>query len=130
FLKRARRLTSLKPVTVYIIIPENSLTTRIWSGLKDKTAASDLALDGKLSRTDEKPIDRAAILREMQERGARLDGSEVPEPEVQRMWANWQIGQFVEIAAQASPANSNAAPTSASQRASRRQLSFDFLACA
>ena len=86
FIKRIRRLTSHKPITVYIIMPPESLTTRIWARLKNKTAASDLALDGKLSRQNEAPIDRFAVLRELQERGARLDGTEVAEADVHTTW--------------------------------------------
>ncbi len=89
YLKRARRLTSKRPITVYIIIPADSLTTKIWTRLKHKTAASDLALDGRLSHDDEEPIDRAAILRELQELGARVDGSEVLESDVRAMWEEW-----------------------------------------
>ena len=84
--KRVRRLTSRRPVSAYIIMPIASLTTKIWASLKDKAAASDLALDAKLSRQDETPIDRAAILRELQEEGAELDGTEVPERHVFQLW--------------------------------------------
>lgn len=84
--KRVRRLTSRRPVTAYIIMPTASLTTKIWSVLKDKTAASDLALDAKLSRYDEAPIDRAAMLRDLQEQGAEIDGTEVPEEQVLALW--------------------------------------------
>ncbi len=85
-IKRIRRLTSTKPNRVYLIMPTASLTTKIWSRLKDKTAASDLALDGHLSRHDEAPLDGAALLRELQEDGARLDGTEVAESEVFALW--------------------------------------------
>lgn len=84
--KRVRRLTSRRPVTAYIILPTSSLSTKIWSSLRDKTAASDLALDAKLSSHDEQPIDRTAILRELQEEGAELDGTEVPERHIFALW--------------------------------------------
>jgi hypothetical protein len=89
FIKRARRLTSKRPVTVYVIMPSDSLATRKWTGLNFKTDASDLALDGKLSARAEEKIDRAKILRELQERGVRFDGTEVREAEVRRIWDAW-----------------------------------------
>jgi len=88
FVKRARRLTSKRPVKVYVMLPADSLATKKWSLLKDKTASADLALDGRLARQDERPVDRAAVLRELQDRGVRFDGTEVPEAQVQRMWAD------------------------------------------
>lgn len=84
--KRVRRLTSRRPVVAYIIMPTASLTSKIWSRLKDKTAASDLALDAKLSRYDEAPINWAVMLHELQEEGAQLDGTEVPEEQVFALW--------------------------------------------
>ena len=86
YLKRARRLTSRRPVKVYPILPHDSLATTKWQRLADKTAAADLAMDGKLWAKDERPIDRAALLRELQERGARLMGDEVDEHAVRRLW--------------------------------------------
>jgi hypothetical protein len=86
FLKRARRLTSKKPVTVYIILPDGSLATEKWARLKDKTAAADLAMDGRLAAQKEEPIDQAALLRELQERGVRFDGTEIPEDQVRKAW--------------------------------------------
>jgi hypothetical protein len=85
-------------------MPPDSLTTRIWARVKNKTAASDLALDGKLSVQQEAPIDRAALLRELQERGAHLDGTEVNEADVYAMWRAWKGGPIVIHLGAASPA--------------------------
>lgn len=98
WIKRIRRLTSKKPITVYVMLPENSLATKIWMQLVQKTAASDLALDGKIASQTEKPIDRAVVLRELQEAGARLDGTEVPEADVRALWAAWKVGAAADIA--------------------------------
>jgi hypothetical protein len=120
FIKRARRLTSRKPVIVYVIMPSDSLATRKWVGLNFKTDASDLALDGKLSARAEEKIDRAKILRELQERGVHFDGTEIPEAEVQRLWAVWDESDPLEPPP--APEPKTAGP--------RKQMAFDFLAAA
>ena len=86
FIKRIRRLNSQKPITVYIIMPPNSLTTRIWPRLKNKTAASDIALDGKLVLQIEDPMELIEVLEQLIAGGATPDGTEVPEAEVASMW--------------------------------------------
>jgi hypothetical protein len=90
FVKRVRRLTSPRPITVYVVIPVGGLTEKKWDRLKDKTAASDLALDGHLSDQNEELIDQAQVLRELQARGMRFDGTEVPEYLVEAAWNNTQ----------------------------------------
>lgn len=86
FLKRARRLSSRKPVTVYVYFPENSLGAKKWSVIGDKTDASDLVLDGRIAERREAGIDKVSVLREMQEAGARVDGTEIEEAEIHALW--------------------------------------------
>jgi hypothetical protein len=122
FIKRARRLTSKRPVTVYVILPADSLAGRKWTGLNLKTDASDLALDGKLSARTEEKIDRAKILRELQARGVRFDGTEIPEVEVRRLWEAWDG----EDPTQLEPPRPAPPPTPPLRR--REQMAFEFIA--
>jgi hypothetical protein len=92
FIKRIRRLNSQRPITVYIIMPPNSLTTKIWHRLKNKTAASDIALDGKLVLQVETPIELSEILDELVASGATPDGTEVPEVDVRARWYGGTVG--------------------------------------
>ena len=86
FLERVHRLTSEKPVSVYVVIPNGSLAEKKWQLLKDKGGTSDLAYDGELSVQPEKPIDWNEVLREMKEQGIGATGNEVLEAEVEAAW--------------------------------------------
>ena len=86
FLDRVHRLTSEKPVSVYVIIPRGSLAERKWQLLKDKGGTSDLAFDGELSVKPEKPIDWRKEIEEMKKRGIRASGDEVLEADVEEAW--------------------------------------------
>jgi hypothetical protein len=86
FLKRARRLTSRRPVAVHVYLPHGSLTSRKWELLRRKTDSVDLALDGRISDRTEAQVDKAQVLAELIERGIRPDGSEIPESEVMAAW--------------------------------------------
>ncbi len=86
FLARVHRLTSKKPVTVYVVIPKGSLAETKWNLLKDKGGASDLAFDGELSDKKEEEINWNEILRELKKRGVRTDTDVVPEPDVEAQW--------------------------------------------
>jgi hypothetical protein len=143
FVKRARRLTSRKPVTFYVILPTGSISAEKWRRLKQKTASSDLALDGKLSSTVERPIDQAQVIRELSQRGARIDGTEIPEAEVERMWTSWTVGEAVSklkrerppapilpirsvVRTESLPGLGDLAAAAALQRARPVQLGFEF----
>ena len=86
FLDRVHRLTSEKPVSVYVVIPRGSLAERKWQLLKDKGGTSDLAFDGELSVKPEKPIDWRKEIEEMKKRGMRASGDEVLEADVEEAW--------------------------------------------
>ena len=86
FLERVHRLTSEKPVSVYVVIPNGSLAEKKWQLLKDKGGTSDLAYDGELSVQPEKPIDWNEVLREMKDQGIAATGNEVLEAEVEAAW--------------------------------------------
>lgn len=86
FLARVHRLTSPKPVSVYVIIPKSSLAEEKWELLKDKGGASDLAFDGELSVQPEETINWDQILQEMKAKGIRAAGDEVPEADVEAAW--------------------------------------------
>lgn len=86
FLARVHRLTSKKPVTVYVILPKGSLAETKWQLLKDKGGAADLAFDGELSFQNEEAVDWNKILREMKKRGIRGADDEVLEADVEAEW--------------------------------------------
>ena len=86
FLARVHRLSSPKPVSVYVVIPNGSLAVDKWELLKDKGGASDLAFDGELSVQPEEAIDWNEVLRNMKARGIQAAGNEVPETEVEAAW--------------------------------------------
>jgi len=86
FLARVHCLSSPKPVSVYVVIPNGSLAMDKWELLKDKSGASDLAFDGELSVQPEEAIDWNEVLRNMKARGIRAAGNEVPEAEVEAAW--------------------------------------------
>ncbi len=86
FIARVHRLTSTKPVNVYIIIPKDSLAEKKWQLIKDKGGASDLAFDGELIEQDEKPVNWDQVLKEMRQAGIREADDAVPEAEVEKAW--------------------------------------------
>lgn len=86
FLKRARRLSSVRPVTVHAYFPEGSLGHKKWDCIGDKTDASDLVLDGRISSRREVEVNRHKVLEELREAGARLRGEEVLESQVHAVW--------------------------------------------
>lgn len=92
FLMRARRLTSKQPVDVYPIITDGSITARKWSLINRQGAAAELALDGRIAGIDVEQVDPAQILREMQEAGCAVDGTEIPEAEIFRQWEAMKAG--------------------------------------
>ncbi len=88
FIARAHRLSSKKPVTVYVMLTKGSLDEKKWKLLSAKAAAADLALDGQLMDEREEPISMEQVLKELQAKGVPLTGEEIAETELQAAWQN------------------------------------------
>jgi SNF2 family DNA or RNA helicase len=86
FIARAHRLSSRKPVTVYVMLTKGSLDEKKWELLCAKAAAADLALDGQLMDEREEPISLEKVLKELQSKGVPVAGDEVPEAELYAAW--------------------------------------------
>ena len=86
YVDRAWRLTSTKPVVVYVVYVSGMIGERKWELVKDKGEASDLALDGQLVEEPEPEINWNDVLREMREAGIQATGDEVPESEAHALW--------------------------------------------
>jgi hypothetical protein len=86
FIARVHRLTSKKPVSVYVVVPRGSLAQRKWDLLKDKGGAADLAFDGEISAQQEDAVDWNKVLADMKERGIRAEGDELLEADVEKAW--------------------------------------------
>ena len=96
FVDRAWRLTSTKPVNVYVVYVPNMIGERKWELVKDKGEASDLALDGQLIEEPEPETNWNEVLREMREAGVEATGDEVSEAQVQALWERAE-GPFAPI---------------------------------
>ena len=96
FVDRAWRLTSPKPVNVYIVYVPGMIGERKWVLVKGKGAASDLALDGQLVEQTEPEINWTDELRNMREAGIEATGDEVPESEIYALWMRAE-GPFAPI---------------------------------
>lgn len=83
---RVWRLTSKRPVNVFVVMTRGSLDERKWQLLLNKGAAADVALDGQLIDKPEPPTDWAQVIKEMIESGADITGDEVPEAAVKGVW--------------------------------------------
>ncbi len=83
---RVWRLTSKRPVNVFVVMTRGSLDERKWKLLLNKGAAADVALDGQLIDEPEPAVDWSQILAEMIESGAEIHGDEVPETQVKSLW--------------------------------------------
>ncbi len=86
FIARAHRLSSRKPVTVYVMLTKGSLDEKKWDLLSAKAAAADLALDGQLMDEREEPISLEQVLKDLQARGVPLTGEEIAEAELRAAW--------------------------------------------
>ncbi|MDQ3770066.1 MAG: hypothetical protein M3370_11415, partial [Actinomycetota bacterium] len=86
FIKRVRRLTSRRPVSVYPLLTRGSLDERKWDLLDKKGAASDVALDGQLMARAEEQVDWNRVLREMRAAGVSASGDELDERDLQALW--------------------------------------------
>jgi hypothetical protein len=86
FIARAHRLSSRKPVTVYVMLTKGSLDEKKWALLSAKAAAADLALDGQLMDEREEPISLEQVLKDLQAQGVPLTGEEIAEAELRAAW--------------------------------------------
>ena len=86
FIARAHRLSSKRPVTVYVMLTKGSLDEKKWELLCQKAAAADLALDGQLMDEREEPISLEQVLKDLQAKGVPLTGEEIAEAELQAAW--------------------------------------------
>ena len=86
FIARAHRLSSSKPVTVYVMLTKGSLDEKKWELLSAKAAAADLALDGQLMDEREEPISLEQVLKDLQAKGVPLTGEEIAEAELRAAW--------------------------------------------
>ncbi len=85
FIARVHRLTSKRPVTVYIVMSEGTVDTRKWELVNQKGAAAQLALDGMLYSQDEERIDLQQILNELKDKGISSDTT-IPEEQIRKQW--------------------------------------------
>lgn len=101
FRDRVHRLTSERPVDVYVIIPgekNSSIVGRKWEVITDKSKGAALALDGLLPELSEVPVEeiKAESLRKLMESGIPITGSEVNEAELETRWLETpNIEEFV-----------------------------------
>jgi hypothetical protein len=86
YVDRAWRLTSPKPVTVYVVYVPEMLGERKWELVKDKGEASDLALDGHLVEEPEPAVSWSEVLRQMVKAGIKASGDEIAEAEIAALW--------------------------------------------
>lgn len=86
FIARAWRLTSTRPVSVYVALTLGSLDPRKWDLLRQKAQAADLTLDGQLVDEPEQPISREQFLRDLRRQGVRPTGDEIAEADIQAAW--------------------------------------------
>ncbi len=86
FIARAHRLSSKKPVTVYVMVTKDSLDEKKWALLCAKSEAADLALDGQLMDEREDPISLEEVLKQLQKQGVPVTGEEIPEADLHARW--------------------------------------------
>lgn len=85
FIERVHRLTSTRPVMVYVILADGTIDMRKWELVQQKGAAAELALDGMLFHQEREEISLQQILDEMKERGISTKGS-IDEARVRNEW--------------------------------------------
>ncbi|MDR3708760.1 MAG: C-terminal helicase domain-containing protein [Capsulimonadaceae bacterium] len=91
FLARVHRLTSRRPVKVYVVLTEGSLDERKWKLLQDKTASAELAIDGHLLEKKQKPISQQEILNELKHKGLPV-AETVLESDIRASWEAIRFG--------------------------------------
>jgi hypothetical protein len=86
FVARVRRLTSRRPITVYVVMVEGSIDQRKWELLQAKLAASHVAIDGHTVPRDEDPVDLQGVLEDMQRMGVGSGSGDLDEAECEAAW--------------------------------------------
>lgn len=86
FLDRVHRLTSTRPVTVYVLVTKGMLDVRKLALLDDKQGASDVALDGRLVEQKREQHNWSKTLQEMKDEGLPITGNEVDEALLEQRW--------------------------------------------
>lgn len=88
FLARVRRLTSTRPITVYLGSALGTIDVTKIELTTTKNAAADLSLDGQLTDQPEEPISLDRVLRDLIRRGLKITGDEIPGTALQATWEN------------------------------------------
>lgn len=87
FCRRVHRLSSQKPVSVYRIVPTASLAERKFGLLSDKSAASDLALDGQLIDDPPEPVNWEKQIKQMRAAGLAVSEDDtLDEADLEELW--------------------------------------------
>lgn len=82
---RVHRLTSLRDVTVYVVMTTGTIDDRKWELIEQKGAASDLAIDGELFEQNEEPVSIQDVLDELRRQGIKSDGA-IEESVIEGQW--------------------------------------------
>jgi hypothetical protein len=83
---RVHRLTSTKPVTIYVMVTQGTIDERLASIWQEKGDSSDLALDGRLSTQDREEIDLGTLLRD----AVKDFNPKAPDLDENEVAANWK----------------------------------------
>lgn len=87
FQRRVHRLSSLREVTIYSIVPKGTLAEKKYQLLTDKSAAADLALDGQLIDEEDEPIDWAKQVKELRAMGLAIaEDDTIDEDDIRALW--------------------------------------------
>jgi len=85
FTARVHRLTSTKPVTIYVVMTDSTVDLRKWDLLQKKGAASELAIDGELFAKNEEQVPLQVILDELKDKGIKPDTT-ISENAIREQW--------------------------------------------
>lgn len=84
---RVHRLSSRKPVNIYIVGPRGPfMAKKKRELLTDKGGTSDLALDGQLVEQDKNEIAWAEAVKQLKSQGLTFAGDEIPEADIYTLW--------------------------------------------
>lgn len=100
FEARAHRLTSKRPVDVFVVLPgevDQTIPGRKWMSLEDKAKGIGKAIDGAVIEREEDTIDKAKIVREMLEKGIPKTGNEIPEENIKAAFQQLPHWKDIEV---------------------------------
>lgn len=86
FIARVHRLTSKKPVTIYVVMTNATIDIRKFELVNKKSAASSLAFDGCLYEQRTEKIDMQQIINELIAKGIPADEETIDESMLKRLW--------------------------------------------